>query len=190
MTFAEQSTVDGYNCAEVASALQKCIRRGLEEDALFWATELDRSNFGAYVFKRLRIIASEDIGPADPQAVLVIRALSDNWHEQRKKDDSRHAPERLFLVHAVQYLCRAAKSRSVDHALVVNYEGPRPKREVPDFAIDKHTGRGRARKRGWNHWWEEGCRLGNPMPASLLETGYEDRARLIRRDSQIEMDLD
>jgi replication-associated recombination protein RarA len=48
--------------------MQKCIRRGLERDALFWATELDRSNFGEYVWKRLRIIASEDIGIADPQA--------------------------------------------------------------------------------------------------------------------------
>ena len=59
MTFSEQSTIDGYNCAEAASAMQKCIRRGLERDALFWATELDRSNFGEYVFKRLRIYEPE-----------------------------------------------------------------------------------------------------------------------------------
>ncbi|HZJ13854.1 MAG TPA: hypothetical protein VFD27_02335 [Chthoniobacteraceae bacterium] len=51
MTFAERITIGGYNCAEVASAMQKCIRRGLEDDALFWATELDRSNFGEYVWK-------------------------------------------------------------------------------------------------------------------------------------------
>lgn len=185
MTFAEQSTIGGYNCAEVASAMQKCIRRGLEEDALFWATELDSSNFGAYVFKRLRIIASEDIGLADLQAVLIVRALSDNWLEQRKKDDSRHAPERLFLVHAVQYLCRAPKSRSVDHALVVFYEGARPKRDVPDFALDKHTGRGRARKRGWAHWWGDGCRLQKGG-----EVDYEARAKAIRIDAQTEMQLD
>ena len=184
MTFAEQLTEGGYNCAEATSAMQKCIRRGLEADALFWATELDRSGFGAYVFKRLRIIASEDIGLADPLAVVVVRALSDNWLEQRKKDDSKHAPERLFLVHAVQYLSRAPKSRAVDHALVVCYEGPRPKREVPDFALDKHTGRGRARKRGWAHWWEEGCQLAQGQPVD-----YEAAARAIRRDAQIEMQL-
>ena len=34
------------NCGEVASALQKCIRRGLADDALFWATELDIAGFG------------------------------------------------------------------------------------------------------------------------------------------------
>ena len=184
MTFSQQSTIDGYNCAEAASAMQKCIRRGLERDALFWATELDRSNFGEYVWKRLRIIASEDIGLAQPSAVVTIRALYDNWKDQRKKDDTRHAPERLFLVHAVMLLARAAKSRSVDHALVVFYEGERPRREVPDFALDKHTARGRGRKRGWDHWWQEGCQLAPAEP-----TDYEAEARAIRRDAQTEMDL-
>jgi replication-associated recombination protein RarA len=185
MTFAERITIDGYNCGEVASAMQKCIRRGMERDALFWATELDRSNFGEYVWKRLRIIASEDVGIADPQAAVIIRALYDNWRDQRKKDDTKHAPERLFLVHAVMLLCRADKSRSVDHALVVMYEGPRPRREVPDFALDKHTGRGRARKRGWSHWWDDGCQLGQGAPID-----YEAEARAIRDDNQAELDLD
>ena len=132
-----------------------------------------------------RIIASEDIGLADPLAVIAIRALSDNWHEQRKKDDSKHAPERLFLVNAVMYLCRAPKSRAVDHALVVFYEAPRPKRDVPDFALDKHTGRGRAKRRGWKHWWTEGCVLAQGGPQS-----YEVGARKIRDDAQTEMALD
>jgi hypothetical protein len=33
---------------------QKCIRRGLEGEALFWATELDLAGYGAYVWKRLQ----------------------------------------------------------------------------------------------------------------------------------------
>jgi hypothetical protein len=32
-----QKTIGGYNGYQVISALQKCIRRGLEQDALFWA---------------------------------------------------------------------------------------------------------------------------------------------------------
>ena len=184
MTFGELSTVDGYNIAEVASAMQKCIRRGLERDAVFWATELDRSNYGEYVFKRLRIIASEDIGLAEPLTALLIRSLYDNWRDQRKKDDAKHAPERLFLIHAVIALCRAQKSRTVDHALVVAYEGERPRREVPDFALDKHTGRGRARRRGWKHWWENGCQL-----AVSPGEDYEPEAREIRRDLQTEFVL-
>jgi len=185
MTFAMQTTVDGYNCAEVSSAMQKCIRRGLEPDALFWATELDRSGFAEYTWKRLRIIASEDVGLAEPHVVSTVRALYENWCDQRKKDDTRHAPERLFLVHAVMVLCRSAKARDVDHALVVMYEGPRPKREIPDFALDKHTHRGRVKRRGWEHWWHDGCLLAQGGGIS-----YEREAREIRRDSQTEMQLD
>ena len=34
------ATVGGYDFYEVLSALQKTIKRGLRDDALFWATEL------------------------------------------------------------------------------------------------------------------------------------------------------
>ena len=184
MTFAERHTVGGYACGEVASALQKCIRRGLERDALFWATELDLSGFGEYVWKRLRIIASEDVGTAAPMVAGIVRSLFENWKDQRRKDDTKHEPERLFLIHAVQLLCRAEKSRNVDHALIVFYEGERTAREIPDFALDRHTSRGRSRRRGWAHFWKEGARLAVGPPVD-----YETEAHAIRRDLQTEFNL-
>ncbi|HZJ13853.1 MAG TPA: hypothetical protein VFD27_02330 [Chthoniobacteraceae bacterium] len=84
-------------------------------------------------------------------------------------------------------LCRAQKSRAVDHALIVFYEGLRAKRPIPDFALDRHTGRGRGMKRGWRHFWEEGARLeGCEAPRDP----YAQKARPIRRDSQDELPLD
>lgn len=185
MTFAEVITPGGYPCGEVASAMQKCIRRGLEEDALFWATELDLAGFGEYVWKRLRIITSEDVGLAAPGLVADIRALYDNWLDQRKKKDERNAPERLFLIHAIILLCRSAKSRMVDHALIVMYEGQRSPREIPDFALDRHTARGRKRRRGWKHFWEEGAFVS--LNADVQDI-YIDEAREIRRDAQMELE--
>jgi replication-associated recombination protein RarA len=187
MTFAEVITPGGYRAGEVASAMQKCIRRGLADDALFWATELDLGGYGEYVFKRLKIIASEDVGPGDHNAAQLIHTLHASWLAQRKKDDSRHAPERLFLVHAVLYLAEAPKCRMVDHALVVMYEGKRDAREIPDFALDRHTARGRAAKRAWKHFWAEGARLGNPAP---VNDPYAQAARKIRRDAQLDMEFD
>lgn len=181
MTFAELTSPGGHKLGEVASALQKCIRRGLADDALYWATELDLAGYTEYVWKRLRIIASEDLGPADHHAALMVRALYESWLELRKKDDKRHAPERLFLVHAVLYLAGAPKSRMVDHALIVHYEGGRPHREIPDFALDLHTQRGRSRKRGWAHFWKEGARL---SPAGDVDDPYSAAAREIRKDMQ------
>jgi replication-associated recombination protein RarA len=186
MTFAQTITPGGYAVGEVASAMQKCIRRGLSDDALFWATELDLAGFGEYAWKRLRIITSEDVGLADQLAPATIQALYQSWLDQRKKKDSRHAPERLFLVHAVLYLAKAKKHRIVDHALVVMYEGRRDPRPIPDFALDRHTQRGRTAKRGWAHWWEEGSRLENK---AALDDPYVVDARQIRSESQMEMEF-
>src|SRR5262245_44732638 len=159
--FGSTPTHGGYHMAEVTSAMQKSIRRGLIDEALFWATELDISGFGEYCWKRLRIISSEDVGLAEPLMPAVIHALYQNWSEQRKKRDEKHAPERLFLVHAVQLLATAKKSRQVDNALITFYEGERPKLRVPDFAYDRHTLMGRRKGRGWTHFWEEGAKLEN-----------------------------
>jgi replication-associated recombination protein RarA len=176
MTFAEIITPGGYSAGDVASALQKCIRRGEEDAALYWGTELDLAGYGEYVWKRLRIITSEDVGLSRPGLVADVRALYDNWLDQRKKKDERHGPERLFLVHAILLLCRAPKSRMVDHALIVHYEGSRPVREIPDFALDRHTRRGRQRRRGWRHFWEEGAMINN---ASQVEDLYSRRPMCI-----------
>lgn len=186
MTFSELTTPGGYKIGEVSSAMQKCIRRGLEEDALFWATELDLAGYGEYVFKRLRIIASEDVGLAEAIAAPTIYALYQNWLAQRKKKDEKHGPERLFLVHAVLILSRAAKSCTVDHALIAMYEASRPERAIPDFALDKHTSAGRKLRRAWKHFWEHGARLENK---AQLHDPYEATARATRIDRQREFDL-
>lgn len=183
--FAQTITPGGYKCEEVASALQKCIRRGLESAALYWATELDLAGFGEYVWKRLRIISSEDIGAANPAITIEIRALYENWKDLRKKGDARHAPERLFLVDAVIRLSRSTKSREVDHALIVHYEGQRPKQPIPDFALDRHTSRGRRLGRGYAHFFDEGAKL---YPKSSTDQ-YERQARAIRRDHGTQAEL-
>lgn len=196
MTFAEFITPGGYKVGEVASAMQKCIRRGLAEDALFWATELDLTRtgpdctgFGEYVWKRLKIIASEDVGLADNSAAPTIQALYQHWLEQRKKKDTRHAPERLFMVHAVLYLAHTVKNRMVDHALIAMYEAPRSARPIPDFALDRHTVAGRKLRRGWKHFWKEGARLETPADLRELAAHFEKIARATRRDKQRSFDF-
>lgn len=187
MTFSELNSAGGYKLGEVASALQKSIRRGEEDSALFWATELDLSGYSEYAWKRLRIITSEDIGLASPTLPAIIQALYSAWSDQRKKKDERHGPERLFLVHAVILLARSQKSRLVDHALIAYYEAPRPQREIPDWALDKHTLRGRKLRRGNDHFWAEGARLANA--AELLDP-YREIALRTRIDHQPELDIE
>ncbi len=169
------TTRGGHPLGEVASAFQKAIRRGLEDEALYWGVELDVSNFSEYAWKRMRIIASEDVGLAEPHLAANLFALYQHWADQRKKHDEKHAPERLFLIHAILLLVRAKKSRIVDHALITYY-GSHAARAIPDYALDKHTARGRKLGRGVDHFFDDGIQLENradlddPYDASARET--------------------
>jgi hypothetical protein len=147
--FSEQETPGGHECGEVTSALQKAIRRGDERWAMYWATELDLAGYTGYVWKRLRIIASEDVGLADSNVFVQVWTLNQAWLELKKASSNDKAQSRrLHLLHAVAILARAPKSRVLDHAFMVFCEGERPRIEVPDHALDKHTARGRKLGRG------------------------------------------
>jgi replication-associated recombination protein RarA len=170
--FSELKTLGGFKCGEVASALQKAIRRGDERGALFWASELDLAGYANYVWKRLRIIASEDVALADTEAVIAVHCLWQNWREAKR---AKHE-EPLFLLHAVCLLARAPKSGVVVHAWMAFYEGNREamQMKIPDVALDMHTRRGRRMGRGRRHFLEEAGRLENEtLPDPYFEEGAE-----------------
>jgi replication-associated recombination protein RarA len=175
---AKVSTEHGYDFFEVTSAMQKGIRRGQEEEALYWAFELSYRT-PDYVWKRLSIIASEDIGPADNHMAVLIHDLSDHYREEAKR--SQRPTERIFLAHAIIALCRAQKSRIADDLMCVvthQLESEGLRREIPDVALDRHTQRGRRQGRGWDHWVEEGCRV---IPETVGMNVYKERATAARK---------
>ena len=165
-----------YDFWEVLSAMQKSIRRGLEDEALFWGTELYLKGAAPHAWNRLLIIASEDIGLASSTVGLLVKSLHDSWKQLPK--ESKDDGGRLFFIHALLLLVRAPKSRIVDHALITYFEGVRPPREIPDYALDMHTRRGRSKDRGAEHFFDEGAVL----KSESLEDTYRDRARQIRKD--------
>lgn len=75
---------------------------------LSWATAHDLVGIGEYVWKRLRIITSEDMGLTAPGLAAEIRALYDNWLDQRKKTDEIHGSVRL--VDNVSSSCMKARA--------------------------------------------------------------------------------
>lgn len=170
------TTVRGYDAAEVVSALQKCIRRGLDDDAIYWAVELERSGLGAWCWKRLRVITSEDVGLAWPEGPAVIAALHATYLDLKRNaaKPPKQRPWRLVLVHAVLLLARAPKSRLVDVAQIVAFRDDE-RRELPDVAIDRHTARGKRAGRGWEHFWTEGAQL-HPHAEQPGEAEYRARA--------------
>lgn len=163
----------GYDLREVVSALQKAIRRSQVDEALYWATEMARSGFGNWCWKRLRIICSEDCGPANPGLAADIRALYDNYVDAVKAKDKDAGPgeEYLFLYHAVIALSMARKNRVVDWAIWYHQSDNVQRMEIPDEALDKHTLRGKNLGRGQAHFINESSRLVQPGVDPIARIG-------------------
>ena len=71
-----------------------------------------------------------------------------------------------MVGHAILTLCRSPKSREVDefcnwHIIAYNKTGE--VLDTPDYALDKHTKRGKALGRGMKHFWEVGSKLENDV---------------------------
>ncbi|MEQ9365599.1 MAG: hypothetical protein RIF32_15245 [Leptospirales bacterium] len=288
-------TFSGHSLFDVASALQKSVRRGLEEEALHWAIDLERAGYGEYAWKRMRIMTSEDIGLANPglppciaslyatwkacdddtrRAVFVqavrtlvrsqksrlvdhalmvfyhlaetnpfnmdslrlvnklraalekreerkalhlaaymnrtglvdcvwsalrvaganrsfdemyiapaIHSLHEIWGQVRKKNDDKHEPERLMLMHAVLLHTRGEESFNLDKVVRNYYSGTWRKREIPEYAHDKHSLRGRRMGRGVRHFFEEGAFLKNDR---CYVDPYREQAQVIMEAKEAE----
>ena len=164
-------TAGGYDLFEVTSALQKTIRRGLEVEAVFWAQELE-SRYWKYLWQRLQVIAHEDIGPANPQAHIFTRLAWEQYREMREEEGKLMT---LGLINTVVYLCRSPKSRENDHLLSIVYHQADMKLDIPDYAFDKHTRRGKQLKRGIDHFYDDGAKIFPDADSGL----YIDQAREI-----------
>lgn len=172
-------TRSGYALGEVISALQKDIRRGLEREALYWALQLV-PRFEAYLWRRLLVIVHEDIGVADPLSLAVVPINQRAYFQFREA--GKDGASRLVLTNTILQMARAPKSRAADHLLccVQDDIGRDLKPPIPDYALDKHTGRGRSMGRGLSHWFTEGCVLIPPPSAENDKYREEAESRWVR----------
>jgi replication-associated recombination protein RarA len=168
----ELRTNRGYVLLEVISALQKDIRRGNEEQAFYWALELV-PKYEAYLWRRLLVIVNEDVGIANPPLLSIIPHLREQFFEFRER--GKDGTCRLILANAILLMCRSPKSRISDEfqRVVTQEYMTGERREIPDYALDCHTKRGRQMGRGKEFWLEEGCIL---EPEADIENPYHDKA--------------
>ena len=120
---------------DVISAFIKSMRGSDPDAALYWlARMIDGGEDPKFIARRIFILASEDIGNADPQALLVAEAAF-------KSAEVIGYPEcRINLAQAAVYMALAPKSNAViegiDAALQEVRKGP--VREVPSYLRDRH----------------------------------------------------
>ena len=101
----DKNREEHYN---LISALHKAVRGSDPDAALYWlARMLNGGEEPLFIARRLVRMASEDIGAADPTAILVTTAVKDAY-------DFLGSPEgELALAHAVVHLACAPKSNAV-----------------------------------------------------------------------------
>ena len=97
----------GQNHFDIISAFIKSIRGSDPDATLFWlAKMISAGEDPKYIFRRLLISASEDIGLADPNAIVVVNSCSNAF-------DRVGMPEgKYFLAQASLYLAMSPKSNS------------------------------------------------------------------------------
>jgi len=117
------------------SALIKSVRGSDPDAGLYWmARMIEGGEDPRFLARRMVILASEDIGLADPQALLIAEAAA-------RAVEYVGLPEAaLNLAEAVIYLARAPKSNSVIVALGRAQEDVRSgaQQEVPNHLRDSH----------------------------------------------------
>ncbi|MBC7266974.1 MAG: replication-associated recombination protein A [Coriobacteriia bacterium] len=120
---------------DLASAFIKSMRGSDSDAAVYYlARMIAGGEDPKFIARRMLIFASEDVGMADPQALLVA-------HAAVKAAEFVGLPEcRINLAHAAIYLALAPKSnacyRAIDEALAEVEKGPAA--AVPEHLRDRH----------------------------------------------------
>lgn len=166
--WSNTKTKHGLDADLVISAMQKCIRRADEATAMRMAFELYvTSTFHEEkMWNRLLVISVEDIGFGNTDAPAFVKTMFDLHKEYAYNDGDRS----IFFLHAIRYLCRSKKERSTDQIKnIIMRESARGEvPEIPDFAVDMHTIKGRAMGRDVFYFLDEASKV------TPLWEGYDD----------------
>jgi putative ATPase len=148
---------------DAASALIKSMRGSDPDAAVYWlARMLEAGEDPRFIARRVVIAAAEDVGNADPRALLVATAAADAV-------DRIGMPEcRIPLAQAVLYLAAAPKSNATYIAIDAALEDVRQKRVVPVPVHLRDASYAGARRPGHG----EGYQYPHDAPGGWVEQTY------------------
>jgi len=149
------------------SAFIKSLRGSDPDAALYWmAKMLHAGEDPRFVFRRMLILCSEDIGLADPNAIVVVNSLAEAFERVGMPEGN------YFLSHACLYCATAPKSntagalfQALEHMETV---GPGP---VPAHLRDKTANAAVARHEGETNP-SEGYKYPHNYPGAWVEQQY------------------
>ena len=174
---------DGDYHFDTISAFIKSLRGSDPDGALYWLAKMIRAGEDPhFIFRRMIILAGEDVGLADPNAISVVMACAQAF-------DRIGFPEGNFpLVEACLYLATAPKSNSALNFFDVLKEVEREDAEVPNHLRDaSRDGESFGHGEGYiyPHAYRDHWAAQQYLPSSLVGklfympgvTGYEGKIR-------------
>jgi putative ATPase len=174
---------DGDYHFDTISAFIKSVRGSDPDAALYWLAKMLRAGEDpAFIFRRMIILASEDVGLADPQAVRVVIACAEAF-------ERIGFPEGNYpLAEACLYLATAPKSNSAmaffDALAVVEKEDAEVPCHLRDPSRDKEGfghGEGYVYPHAYREHWRAQQYLPDGLQGRLFYTpsriGYEKTIR-------------
>ena len=170
----------GIPVDDLVAVLQKEIRRSRIDNAVLAAYEMlsTSADVAEHLWRRLKLIAVEDVGMGEPLAPLLLNCLHENFRATPGGDT-------MMAVHAVRLLATARKDRtSSEHADLVAAKVERGELvvSVPDYALCVHTRAGQAMGRGLTQWWEDGALVSNELETA--DHSYRDELIEIHRAAE------
>jgi putative ATPase len=122
---------DGDYHFDTISAFIKSVRGSDPDAALYWLAKMVRAGEDpSFIFRRMIILAGEDVGLADPQAISVVISCAEAF-------DRIGFPEGNFpLAHACLYLATAPKSNTAMAFFDALKEVDKEDAEVPNHLRD------------------------------------------------------
>jgi putative ATPase len=174
---------DGDYHFDTISAFIKSVRGSDPDAALYWLAKMIRAGEDpSFIFRRMIILAGEDVGLADPNAISVVISCAQAF-------DRIGFPEGNFpLVEACLYLATAPKSNSALNFFDVMKEVEKEDAEVPNHLRDASRDSesfGHGEGYVYPHAYREHWAAQQYLPSSLVgkifytpsRVGYEGKIR-------------
>ncbi len=120
---------------DVASAFIKSMRGSDANAAIhYMARMLTAGEDPRFIFRRMLILASEDVGPADPMAMAIVSGAAQAYEQVGMPEGQ------IIMANAVIYLCNAPKSNAAVMAISQAQEDVRKGKygAVPPHLRDSH----------------------------------------------------
>lgn len=168
--FHDRTTLHGLPSDEVRSSLHKHVRRGRVEMAIRSALELARTDteHEDEMWRRLRVLAAEDVGLGTPGAIAVVDAL----HRSAQYFEPGSYERTQFAAQAAAVVASAVKDPLPSEIMQVVVHEDLPA-VIPPEAVDVHTRRGQETGRTMADWYADARQIEPTVEGR--DTSWSDR---------------